>query len=737
MADDDRVLLVCGEPTNDIYRAAVAAATAAGVDVNKTLMRVSVSECAEATVALPNHSGVILAADGAPARTVALSADLLDAVAGRNVRLFAEYATPPPTATFAALDRWPCPDFNRVVAVPGSSLWARNDTATRPLDVLEPNACSYVPYWPKQRLPTPTNGQDNAAASRQTHRHGGAAELDAQQATVVGRGGIDDSTSNHLVLAKVAGFTSAVFGLNDTATISVLWTPPDHPNLLLSGLALSSARRHRFSPAASWHGLWRDLLRWLLDRDGDPAGTSSWTDRLEWTAVVGATYSDSAPLPKVAGVTAVKRALRWVHSTSGLLATSDGLALSSSLGLWVQGAGQASLASTGWPTELSPMGGCEPASSADGSHGIFECYMSSIQPRGGGVGGNVSTQLLRPVVRTDCVGEAAGGLAVGAWDEVSDARAVDVATNLLDYLFFNSTALAAWPRSDPSTAVGGTLLWGTNLLPPHSQTIYADDQCRIFYSAAFAGAVLNTSRWERPLAHVLLGNLRLMNRAGYFHTSVTADAVMAAGWQSFYNDTSHNENNYYQAAGRAAMILGYTLTSDTVFLDRTAAGLASSMAAFYANALVCQVGLTSEAARMLLPLAWLVRINDTALHRRWVSDIADVLLRRQVACGAIHELPYGMNNSATRGAPKPCMHRPPESNAEYGTGESTMSQTAADPASDLLYSNNFALHSLHEAAVATGNKTLAMAASALRDFVIRAQITVRGDGYVCPPPFIC
>ena len=58
-----------------------------------------------------------------------------------------------------------------------------------------------------------------------------------------------------------------------------------------------------------------------------------------------------------------------------------------------------------------------------------------------------------------------------------------------------------------------------------------------------------------------------------------------------------------------------------------------------------------------------------------------------------------------------------------------MSQTAQDLAADLLYSNNFAVHALHEAAAATGDPALAAAAAALRGFLLRAQITVRAGGF--------
>ena len=51
-----------------------------------------------------------------------------------------------------------------------------------------------------------------------------------------------------------------------------------------------------------------------------------------------------------------------------------------------------------------------------------------------------------------------------------------------------------------------------------------------------------------------------------------------------------------------------------------------------------------------------------------------------------------------------------------------MQQTGADPASDLLYSNNFAFNALHEAAAATADPKLTAAARLMRDFVVRTQV---------------
>jgi hypothetical protein len=170
-----------------------------------------------------------------------------------------------------------------------------------------------------------------------------------------------------------------------------------------------------------------------------------------------------------------------------------------------------------------------------------------------------------------------------------------VAANLLDYLYYNSSAFA-WPRSDPKAPVGGTLLWGTNLQRPRSSQIYADDQFRIAYSTAFAAAVLNSTRWDRPLMALILGNYRLMNAAGYFQCSISAAAVMQHGWRKYHDDTTTacGENNYYQSAGRAGILMAYGLTGQDAFLNRSRTGLTTTMDAFYSKQWVCQVGSTAS-----------------------------------------------------------------------------------------------------------------------------------------------
>jgi hypothetical protein len=105
-----------------------------------------------------------------------------------------------------------------------------------------------------------------------------------------------------------------------------------------------------------------------------------------------------------------------------------------------------------------------------------------------------------------------------------------------------------------------------------------------------------------------------------------------------------------------------------------------------------------------------VRVEDTPEHREWLRRVAVDLLALQDASGAIRET-IGDGSQGTA------------SNAEYGTRETSLIQTNGDPICDLLYTCNFALIGLHEAAAATGEELYTRAEGRLADFLCRIQIT--------------
>jgi hypothetical protein len=124
-------------------------------------------------------------------------------------------------------------------------------------------------------------------------------------------------------------------------------------------------------------------------------------------------------------------------------------------------------------------------------------------------------------------------------------------------------------------------------------------------------------------------------------------------------------------------------------------------------------GFTQEQARMLLPLAWLVRVEDRPEHRDWLLRIAGDLLAEMQPCGAIRERMGPMETGK---------YPSPRSNEEYGTKEAALIQEDGDAACDLLYTMNFALLGLHEAAAATGDRRLARGADRMAKFLCRIQV---------------
>ncbi len=124
-------------------------------------------------------------------------------------------------------------------------------------------------------------------------------------------------------------------------------------------------------------------------------------------------------------------------------------------------------------------------------------------------------------------------------------------------------------------------------------------------------------------------------------------------------------------------------------------------------------GIQQERARMILPLAWLVRVDDTPQHRKWLRFMAEELLDKQDPCGAIRE-EIGTKGHGSYG--------PPRSNDDYGRHEATLLQKNGDPVCDLLYTTNFAFLALHEAASATGDPFYKHAEDKLAEFLCRIQV---------------
>jgi hypothetical protein len=227
-----------------------------------------------------------------------------------------------------------------------------------------------------------------------------------------------------------------------------------------------------------------------------------------------------------------------------------------------------------------------------------------------------------------------------------------------------------------------------------------------------AAAALKTDRYDERLLKCLLGNLRISGRSGFQPDRIDEGPLAQAGWLRYFNDTNISYSPHYQASMWACYLWAYRQTGFELFLQRAKKAIGMTMAA-YPNQWMWTNGIQQERAKMLLPLAWLVRLEDTPEHRAWLRKIAADLLAVQAPCGAIRE---EIGKAGQGGMP------PPASNEAYGTAEAPLIQTNGDAACDLLYTSNFALAGLHEAAAATGDPLYRDAEDKLTKFLCRIQI---------------
>jgi len=478
----------------------------------------------------------------------------------------------------------------------------------------------------------------------------------------------------HIVAARVAGFDTAVFGLPKT-TYPILYEPP-RGNLLVATTKLSHFVTGRYAPRDAWQRIWGAVLAWLC---GDVK-----VPELTWEPVVGPAYGPDEPLPAGAERRALRRGVAWFKKSKLLLhpsrveevdraAKSDGLVPT--------------------PPADAPIG--------DGSLGILQAPLSIIRHDG--------SQLLNVVRRGDCIGESAMAIAFGG-KVFRDADLSRIAENLLDYWYVTSDACKR-ERGDLNHGAYGLMAWGvTN--PAWYVANYGDDNARLLMSSWAAAALTGQDRWDELMMRCLLANLRTTGQLGFRDSRIDVPALSEKGWEPFFRRRIVNCWPHFEAYLWACYLWAYEQTGYELFYKRVETALRLTMKG-YTDGWRWTNGLAQEKARILLPLAWLVRVKDTPEHRRWLRKAVDGLLALQAPCGAIRE---------ELGLPGKGIFAPPSSNEAYGGNEASLIQQNGDPVCDLLYTANFALFGLHEAAAATGDKDILEAEDKLAEFLCRIQV---------------
>ena len=566
--------------------------------------------------ASPN-TGVLLLADSYPDKRLVVDAEMLSRAAEKRLRLYVEYPDALPGQTAAS---------------PSAAVWERVVVSSTRLGnrlpkdrILMLPGCRFVPLPVGQPL---------------------------------------------LVLARVAGFDTAVYGLPKSAEPLLVEIPDRH--MIVAAAGLSGFLRGRFSPNRDWTLVWQAILERLTPDHSKI--------HLEPAPKVRPAYQPADRLPKDAERQALRRSARWLR-TSGLL-------LPESRVNEIERALLAGRSSVSMPNRKPAPG--------DGTHGILEGFSSTIEVDGS------QEQLI--ALRADCCAEAAMVLALDA-ETSNHPDSGTAARNLLDYTF---TTMQSGVRADHRHPAFGLIAWGA-VAPAWEVANYGDDNARTILASLVASSSVGSDKWDAPILRALLANLRTTGALGFRGDRIDIPALERNGWRHYYDAQTVNYSPHFEAYLWACNLWAYRHTHYAPFLDRTKTAIRMTMDAYPAG---WRWKDSMERARMLLPLAWLVRMEDTAEHRGWLHRIAVDLLKTQQSSGALREQ-YGGGGGHTRA---------PLSNEAYGIGEAPLVQREGDPVSDQLYTTGFALLGLHEAAAATGDRSYIDGENKLAEFLCRIQV---------------
>lgn len=474
-----------------------------------------------------------------------------------------------------------------------------------------------------------------------------------------------------MYIARVAGFDYAPFGLTDTETFPLVDQP--QTDVYVSTACLSEFSKLRLMPEQRWQAFWEEMIGRLLGRE---------VAFLRWPSLVWPAYSADEQLPDTAKTEAVRRGVEWFRGAHLLLHPS-----------WAE-------------TYLErymhtdpPVGPALPADTpdGDGSMGILEGHCSAIDADG--------HQSYRYCVRADVQGEAAMALAL-AGRLLGDDEYNKVAHRLIDFAIEHFTA---GPRNDPQSPSFGLVSWMIH--DNFVNVYYGDDNARFLLGALLASHMLGESCWDKKLRDAIDGNFLTTGKNG-FRGARLEDADIQKNGRQYYADRDLiNPHPHYESWMWAVYIWLYSQTGEQRYLDLSRRGIALTMDA-YPDGWRWTNGIQQERARMVLPLAWLYRVEPTEEHLAWLKTIVGEIRRNQASCGAIRE-ELGDPAKGDFGGPK--------RNSDYGRYEAPLIFKNGDPVADMLYTSNFAVFGLNEAARATGDKDIETTARELADFLVRIQ----------------
>lgn len=459
-----------------------------------------------------------------------------------------------------------------------------------------------------------------------------------------------------LVSAKVAGYDTADFGLENTEPYVLLEENADG-NVLIASTKLSQFISGRYAPYERWQTLWQSILSWV---------TQSQVAPMEWTPSMNPHYGPEEQLAEDAYAEAIRLNTQW-YLNSGIMPNSDG------------------------------------------TEGIYQCF---------GSGANFDIygdQKLNTYMRADCNGESAGSLAL-AGAALNNEDYKNVAYNVMEWLL--ESPMATGDRSDPESAQYGLLSWNT--LDTGLESYYGDDNAKAILGMILAASALQEDKWDQRILEAILANFRTAGVNGFRENKLFGSNLDTYGWEHYYNQETVVYASHYQSLLWGCYLWAYDKTGYEPLLERSRKAISMMMDA-YEKTMENEIddgagewhwcnGLQQDRAKMILSLAWLVRIEPTEEHIGWLNTmITDLMAHQDEATGALREA----IGEEGQGIAK---YGPFTSNDQYGKHEAPVIQANGDPCTDALYTSSFAMMTLNEACSAMEAKGYSQLAETYRNY---------------------
>lgn len=491
-----------------------------------------------------------------------------------------------------------------------------------------------------------------------------------------------DISNSWLVNATVVGYDAVSEGFYDATTGELTDCTPysmlevnEGGNVLIASTKLSQFITGRYAPYARWQTLWHKVFSWVAGVD------SADVNAPEWTPSMNANYGPDEELADDAYSEAVRLNIEWFLNSS-----------------------------------IMP--------NSDGTEGIYECFRSGngFNPYG--------DQYRGKNFRSDCNAESLGAIAL-AGALLGNEEYKTVAANVMDWLL-NESELANGDRANVNMAQYGLLSWHSGAMDQY----YGDDNAKAIIGLILGATALETDEYDQRILEAILANFRTTGTNGFRGAVLKAADLEANGWEYYYNRSITNYQSHFESLLWACYLWAYNQTGYEPLLERSRTAIGLMMSA-YDNTMAADAdnsdewywtnGLQQERAKMLLPLAWLVRVEPTDEHIGWLDKmVTDLIAYQDEATGALREA-FGENGV---GVP---VYTQFSKNSDYGKHESPVISSNGDPCSDSLYTTGFAVMALNEAyaaIAATGDATTAAEyqgyAEKLSDYHVRIQQISQG-----------